>query len=94
MPIIKSAQKAMRQNKTHRQRNLVWKDKIKELKKSIDKLIENGKVEDAKKLISQYYKTIDKAAKNNILKKNTAARRKSKIVKSLLDTTPKAKRKK
>lgn len=81
MPIIKSAQKQMRQTKTRTVRNKVAKDayktKIKEIKKGIGVL-------DSKKLqekISESYKLIDKAAKKNILHKNAAARKKSQIAK-------------
>lgn len=81
MPIIKSAQKQMRQTKTRTVRNRAIKDayktKIKEVKKGIGVL-------DSKKLqekLSESYKLIDKAAKRNVLHKNTAARKKSQIAK-------------
>lgn len=81
MPIIKSAQKQMRQTKTRTVRNRAMKDayraKVKEVKKGIGTI-------DAKKLqerLSESYKLIDKAAKRNVLHKNTAARKKSQIAK-------------
>lgn len=83
MPIIKSAKKALRQNKTRKQRNLVWKKKIKDLEKNIKKLAKEQKFDDAKKVLPQYYKTVDKAVKNNVIKKNTGARKKSKVAKLL-----------
>lgn len=81
MPIIKSAQKQMRQTKTRTVRNRAIKDayraKVKEVKKGIGVL-------DTKKLqekLSESYKLIDKAAKRNVLHKNTAARKKSQLAK-------------
>lgn len=81
MPVIKSAQKQMRQTITRTERNRVIKDtykaKIKEVKKGIGTL-------DAKKLqekLSESYKLIDKAAKRNVIHKNNAARKKSQIAK-------------
>lgn len=70
MPIIKSAKKADRQAKTHRARNV-------EIKKSIKTAVKNFKkdptFENFKKAQSEY----DKAVKKDLLKKNTASRRKS-----------------
>ena len=43
--------------------------------KKIKKLVLENKKEQAKKLIPETYKAIDKAVKNNILKKNTGARK-------------------
>ena len=81
MPVIKSAQKQMRQTKTRTERNKQIKDayraKIKEVKKGIGVL-------DAKKIqekLSESYKFIDKAAKKNVIDKNNAARKKSKLAK-------------
>ena len=81
MPVIKSAQKQMRQTKTRTIRNRAIKDayktKMKEVKKGIGVL-------DAKKLqekLSESYKLIDKAAKKNVIHKNNAARKKSQLAK-------------
>jgi len=83
MPITKSAKKALRQNKTRKQRNLFWKKEMKKLEKKIKKLVEEKKIDEAKKILPQYYKTVDKATKNNVIKKNTGARKKSKVAKLL-----------
>lgn len=81
MPVIKSAQKQMRQTKTRTLRNQqiknAYKTKIKEVKKGVGVL-------DTKKLqekLSEGYKLIDKAAKKNVLHKNAAARKKSQLAK-------------
>ncbi|HOK35345.1 MAG TPA: 30S ribosomal protein S20 [Candidatus Pacearchaeota archaeon] len=83
MPITKSAKKALRQNKTRKQRNLFWKKEMKKLEKKIKKLVEEKKIDEAKKILPQYYKMVDKATKNNVIKKNTGARKKSKVAKLL-----------
>ena len=94
MPITKSAKKALRQNEKNRKRNLLWKKKVKELEKKIEKLSEEKKTEEVRKLLPQFYKTVDKTAKNNVIKKNTAARKKSKAAKLLSrQTAPKLKHK-
>ena len=93
MPITKSAKKALRQNKRRRQRNLRQLNALKETIKKIKKLIGENKKEEALNLLPIVYKVIDKAAKNGIIKKNNAARKKSRLTKliskPLPETTPK-----
>ena len=81
MPITKSAKKALRQNVRRRAKNLIYKNKIKDLIKRTKGLISEKKIEEAKKLLPQLYKAVDKAAKVGVIKKNTAARKKSGITK-------------
>lgn len=88
MPIKKSAKKALRQSKKRRARNLGRKKKIKDLTKEIRNLISQKKIKEAKALLPQIYKILDKAAKAGTIKKNTASRKKSRITK-LVNTTPK-----
>ena len=84
MAITKSAKRAWRQSLKRRKRNLVYKEKIKNLIKEVRNLISQKKVEEAKKLLPQIYKILDKAAKVGVIKKNTAARKKSRIAKAIL----------
>lgn len=79
MAITKSARKAIRQNKTRRERNLVYKDKIKALIKEARTLVSQKKNKDAEKLLPQVYKALDKAAKVGIIKKNNASRHKARM---------------
>jgi len=81
MPITKSAEKALRQNQKRRARNLVYKNKMKNLIKEVKSLVLEKKIEQAKKLLPQVYKILDKTAKVGIIKKNTAGRKKSRITK-------------
>ena len=83
MPITKSAKKALRQSLSKRRRNLIYKAKIKNLIKEVRNLLSAKKIEEAKKLLPQIYKAFDKAAKVGVIKKNAAARRKSRISRSI-----------
>ena len=81
MPITKSAKKALRQNIRRKKRNLIYKNKIKDLMKKVKTLVGAKKTKEAKELLPQIYKALDKSAKKGIIKKNTASRRKSRITK-------------
>ena len=83
MPITKSAQKALRQSIRKRKINLKRKDALKKTLKEIKKLKSEGKNEEALKLLSRAYQAIDKASKGGVLKKRTASRKKSRLVKFL-----------
>lgn len=87
MPITKSAKKALKQSKKRRQRNLRRLNTMREIIKQIRRLIAENKKEEVLKLLPQAYKAIDKAAKNNVIKKNTAARKKSRLTKLINKTT-------
>lgn len=77
MPQLESAKKALRQSKKRQGHNKRYKNRIKKLYRQILDLSHQGKTKEAGKLLPVYYKAIDKAAKKNILHKNTAARKKS-----------------
>lgn len=81
MAIIKSAKKAIRQSARRRIQNLVYRNKMKSLIKEIGVLVSAKKNAEAKKLLPSLYKALDKAAKVGVIKKNNAARRKSRITK-------------
>lgn len=81
MAKTKSAKKALKQTLKKRVRNLAYINKIKNLIKRTKSLAVKGNAEEGKKLLPQLYKILDKAAKEGIIKKNTAARKKSRITK-------------
>ena len=83
MPIKKAAKKALRQSIKRRARNIRKKEKIKELLKEFKNLLSKKEIEKAKSLLPQIYKSLDKAAKTGLIKKNTASRKKSRITKSI-----------
>ncbi len=78
-PITTAAKKALRQNPKRKARNLQRKKKIKSLLKQAQNLIAENKASEAKKLLPEIYKALDKAAKVNTIKKNAASRKKSRI---------------
>ena len=84
MPITTSAKKALRQNVRGKIRNLKRKNAMKAMVKQTRKLASAQKKEEAIKLLPKLYKAIDKAAKRGIIKKNAAARKKSRLTRLLL----------
>ncbi|MBI4709303.1 MAG: 30S ribosomal protein S20 [Candidatus Portnoybacteria bacterium] len=83
MPIKESAKKALRQEKKHRVLNLARQKAAKDVVKKIKKMATAGQKDEAKKLVSQAYQAVDKAVKRGVIKKNTAARQKSRLMKML-----------
>ena len=83
MPIKESAKKYLRQTKKHRVLNLARAKAVKDTTKKIKKLAAANQKDEAKKLIATAYQAIDKAAKRGIIKKNAAARKKSRLMKIL-----------
>ncbi len=79
MAITSSAKKAIRNADKKRVFNLRRTREVKEVTKEIQTLLSEGKVAEAKKLLPTAYKKIDKAAKMNTFKKNTASRKKSRL---------------
>ena len=72
MPITSSAKKALRQNRTRRASNNARAKALKEAMKKFKKTLQAGD-------LSLVYQKLDKAAKTNIIKKNKAARLKSRL---------------
>jgi len=83
MPITKSAKKALRGSLVKKARNDRNKKNLKESFKKIEKLVKEKKREEANKVLPDLYRSIDKAAKRGIIKKNTASRKKSRITKMI-----------
>ncbi len=80
MPITRSAKKAIRGGARKQVYNIRRKKAFEEVTREIRSLVKAGKVADAKALIPKAQQALDKAAKGNTLKDNTAARKKSRIV--------------
>ncbi|MFA6272085.1 MAG: 30S ribosomal protein S20 [Patescibacteria group bacterium] len=83
MPIKKAGIKALRQSKKHRIRNISAKNNLKDLTKKTEKSLLSGKKDESKELVQKTIKALGKAAKTNLIKKNTASRRKSRLMKKL-----------
>jgi small subunit ribosomal protein S20 len=75
MPLLENAKKKLRQDKKRTARN----NKVKKTYKS---LIKVAKVEKTLETIGKAFSAIDKAAKQNLIHKNKAARLKSSISKT------------
>lgn len=79
MPITSSAKKALRVSDRKRVFNLRRKATLDSSVKAVKKLVASGDKAAAEKLLPAAYQAIDKAAKRGLIKKNTAARKKSQI---------------
>ncbi len=79
MPITKSAKKALRQSARRKVQNTKRKDAYKGAIKTYKKLVTAKSMDEAKTKLSLAYKALDKAAKTGAIKKNKAARLKSRL---------------
>ncbi|MEK7140246.1 MAG: 30S ribosomal protein S20 [Patescibacteria group bacterium] len=78
MPITKSAKKAIRGSLRKKGYNDRHRRAVKDIIKKIEKTAKTDKA-GAAKMLSLAFQTIDKAAKVGVLKKNNAARKKSRL---------------
>lgn len=78
MPITQSAKKAIRNSLRKKGYNDRSRRAMKEVIKKIQKAAKTDKKE-AAKMLSGAFAIIDKAAKSNVIKKNNAARKKSRL---------------
>ncbi|ACI19239.1 30S ribosomal protein S20 [Dictyoglomus thermophilum] len=83
MANTKSAIKRIKISERNRIRNRIRLGKIKFYTKQFLKLLEENKIEEAKKVLPEVISAIDKAAQKGTLHKNTAARKKSKLMRLL-----------
>lgn len=84
MPIKKAAFKALKQSIKRQKRNKARKDDIKKIIKKIKAAIQANKKEEALKLLQTGYKKLDKAAQKGMIHKKTAARKKSRLMKTII----------
>jgi len=80
MPIKQASKKHLRQTKKRTERNDLQKVQLKSLLKQTRRQIESKKTEGLDELIKQTVQTLAKAAKNNIIKDNTASRLTSRLM--------------
>ena len=83
MPITESAKKALRNSARKRLFNLARKDLVRKTLKKFAKFIAEKKIDEARKLMPEIQKVLDKAAKTGLIKKNTAARKKSRLARAI-----------
>ena len=79
MPIKKSAFKRLRQDKKKHIKNKAVKTELRTLVKKSRALINDKKLEEADKLLKTLESKLSKAAKSNVIKKNNASRRVSRL---------------
>ena len=83
MPIKTAGKKALRTSQRNHKINQKIKTALNSSIKKFNELIKDNKIEEAKKELNKCYKALDKAAKKNVIKKNTASRKKSRLTKNL-----------
>ena len=79
MPIKESAKKYMRVTERKTARNKIVKGTFKGAIKKTREAVKAGNTDDAQKWLKTAIKSLDKAAQKKVLKKNTAARKKSRL---------------
>ena len=87
MPTRKAGIKDLRKNHTRRMHNLDIKTDLKKTVKKFLASVKEKNTSEAELTLRALYKKLDKAAKRNILHKNTVARRKSAFSKQLVPRT-------
>ena len=83
MPIQKAAFKALTQNKKRAEKNKKIKSDVTALIKRVHQAIEKKDVAKAADWLKQTIKKLDLAAQKKVIKKNTAARKKSRLAKAV-----------
>jgi small subunit ribosomal protein S20 len=86
MPNTKSAAKELRKAKKRTQKNSRVKNNIKTLLKKIDKALLASDKKTVDELFKKVQSSLDKASKYQIIKKNTAGRKKSRLLKKINKT--------
>ncbi|MCC7357460.1 30S ribosomal protein S20 [Candidatus Uhrbacteria bacterium] len=84
MPNKHAAIKDLRKNKRRAARNAQVKTNIKALFKKASAFVREGNKSEAKDAIAKYQQAADKAIKTGVLNKNTAARKKSSLMKKIV----------
>lgn len=83
MPVTSSATKALRVANKKKIFNARRKNTKEGAVKNLKKLIKEGKIKEAEKMLPAVYKAIDKEVKIKFIKKNAGARYKSRITLAL-----------
>jgi len=80
MAITKNAKKAVRGSVRKRVFNIRRNNTMRDVIKDVRKALVAGDISKAEGMVPAAYKAIDKAAKRGVIKENTAARKKSRLV--------------
>lgn len=82
MPRIKSAIKRVEVTERNRERNRAWKSSVRTARNLVEDSL-SGKEGNSQEALNNAYSVIDRAVSKGILHRNTAARRKARLVKML-----------
>jgi len=83
VPNLASTAKRVRQNERNRTRNRSRKAELKTETRKLTDALHDGKLDQAKKLLTQVTKKLDQVAAKGSVHRNTASRRKSRLAKRL-----------
>ena len=83
MPNIKSAKKRVLTNGRQCEENILVNSRMKNSIKKLEKTVKEGNKEESVKELNVTLKNIDKALNAGLIKKNNAARKKSRLTKSV-----------
>jgi small subunit ribosomal protein S20 len=83
MPITRAAKRALKKSLKKKDHNFAKKGILKKAEKKFVKSLTASDIEEAKKDLRILYKLLDKAVKTNLIKKNKAARDKSRLAKKV-----------
>ena len=83
MPNIKSAKKRVLTNKRQCNENILVASRMKNSIKKLEKTVKEGNKEESEKELNVTLRNIDKALNAGLIKKNNAARKKSRLTKSV-----------
>ena len=83
MPNLQNAKKALRQAEKRTARNLLIKDELHSIRRYFRKAVTSGDSVKAQEYAKTLVKKFDKATQKSVIKKNTAARLKSRMMKKV-----------
>ncbi len=83
LPRTASAKKRLRSAAKRRERNRIFRTRARTFVKKTRRLIAQGELEEAQEAARQAVSALDRAAVKGIIHKNNAARRKSRLLRSL-----------
>jgi small subunit ribosomal protein S20 len=89
MPLLKHAIKKMKQDVKKTQRNNVFRNRLMTRMKELTKAAHDKELEKLPKMLNEAYSIIDTAQKKNLIKKNNAARKKSKMARMVAEAMKK-----
>ncbi|MCR4391885.1 MAG: 30S ribosomal protein S20 [Candidatus Acetothermia bacterium] len=83
IPNTRSAKRQLRKSLAHRRRNDLRKSAVRFWRRKFQTLVEAGDKEEARKVLPQFQKAVDKAAARGVIHPNRAARLKARLSRRL-----------